>query len=430
MQSTESKLQSVSAGVPQGSVLGPLLFLLYVNDISDNLLSLTRLYADDSSLFCSTTSLRDMEGILNHNFQLISAWSERWLVNFNPNKTEALFFCNKNTQSNPVLRFDNTPINFVQHHKHLGLTLSNNCNWNKHIEIILGSAWKVVGIMRKMKFSLSRQALNQIYLSYVRPVLEYSSIVWDGCTVQSSHSLELLQNEAARIVTGLTRSTSLENLYSECGWESLSIRRRNQKICFMYKVYNNLVPSYVDDLFPHQRNLEHSYQLRNNDDFSSYRTRTTLFKKSCVPSSIPLWNSLDTNIRNSTSLSAFKNKVCSNPNKISSSHRFFYGKRYLSIMHARIRNGCSDLNFDLHNNHLRENSYCACSENIETAEHFFFRCIKYNTIRLVLFQKTRSLHPLNINLLLYGSDNLNYNDNVLIFNAVQEFIKSSDRFKH
>ena len=74
--------------------------------------------------------------------------------------------------------------------------------------------------MRKLKFTLNRIALNQIYKSYVLPILEYSSIVWDGCTAQDSNALEKLQNEAARIVTGLTRSVSLENLYRECGWKS------------------------------------------------------------------------------------------------------------------------------------------------------------------------------------------------------------------
>ena len=67
--------------------------------------------------------------------------------------------------------------------------------------------------MRKLKFTFSRQALNQTYISYVRPLLEYSSIVWDGCTEQDKNTLELPQNEAALIVTGLTRSTSIENLY-------------------------------------------------------------------------------------------------------------------------------------------------------------------------------------------------------------------------
>ena len=96
--------------------------------------------------------------------------------------------------------------------------------------------------MRRLQSTLTRATLNQIYLSYVRPILEYSSIVWDGCSVMCSESLEKLQNEAVRFVKGLTRSVSLENLYEECGWQTLSSRWKNTKLCFMYKVSNSLVP--------------------------------------------------------------------------------------------------------------------------------------------------------------------------------------------
>ena len=87
-----SDFKRVNAGVPQGSVLGPLLFLIYVNDISESLLSLTRLFADDSSLFYSASSLVDIEGIINHDLGLLVAWAKQWLIKFNPLKTEAILF--------------------------------------------------------------------------------------------------------------------------------------------------------------------------------------------------------------------------------------------------------------------------------------------------------------------------------------------------
>ena len=79
-----SNLKPVYAGVPQGSVLGPLLFLIYVNDIGDSLLSLTRLFADDSSLFYSASSLTDLQGIINQDLHILSAWTKQWLIKFNP----------------------------------------------------------------------------------------------------------------------------------------------------------------------------------------------------------------------------------------------------------------------------------------------------------------------------------------------------------
>ena len=84
IRSCVSNLKPVYAGVPQGSVLGPLLFLIYVNDIADSLLSLTRLFEDDSSLFYSASSLTDLLGIINHDLHILSAWTKQWLIIFNP----------------------------------------------------------------------------------------------------------------------------------------------------------------------------------------------------------------------------------------------------------------------------------------------------------------------------------------------------------
>ena len=143
--------------------------------------------------------------------------------------------------------FENTQIKFVENHKHLGLTLSNTGKWNCHIDNIAKASSKILGIMRQLKYTLSRAALNQIYFSYVLPVLEYSSVVWDGCSDYNTNTLEKNQHEATRIVTGLTRSISIEKLFMECGWTTMINRRIQQKMTFMYKVSNQLVPSYISD---------------------------------------------------------------------------------------------------------------------------------------------------------------------------------------
>ena len=283
-----SDFKRVNAGVPQGSVLGPLLFLIYVNDISESLLSLTRLFADDSSLFYSASSLVDIEGIINHDLRLLVLWAKQWLIKFNPLKTEAILFTLKFFEHFPNLIFNDTQIKFVEDHKHLGLTFSSNGKWHKHIDNILNSAAKVVGIIRKLKFTLSRIALNQIYVSYVLPIIEYSSVVWDNCFDQDAYALEKLQNEAARIVTGLTRSVSLDKLYRECGWVTLSERRKNQKLYFMYKALNGQVPSYISDIIPPHIRETTNYPLRNRDNITVPFCRTELFRNSCIPSSVPL----------------------------------------------------------------------------------------------------------------------------------------------
>ena len=430
INSSTSSLLSVNAGVPQGSVLGPLLFLVYVNDIAENLLSLVRLFADDSSLFFSATNLRDIEGIINHDLVLISAWAKKWLVDFNPIKTVAILFTLRPLDFLPLLNFNNTIINFVESHKHLGITLSYNGQWHPHIETILTSAYKVLGIMRKLKYKFTRQALNQMYVSYVRPLLEYSSIVWDGCSEQDKTSLERLQNEAARIVTGLTKSTSIENLYNECGWDSLSKRRYFQKMCFMYKCSNNLVPNYISDIVPPLVGEVTNYPLRNRNNISSIYTRTDISKKSCIPSSVSDWNNLNRDLRDVDTFNSFRNTLKDNilcNTKVPS--YFLKGQRRLAVLHARIRNNCSDLKSDLVKNHLTNSHSCSCGNINENATHFFFECENHSASRLEMFRKTRKFHPLSLNTLLFGKTTLSDDDNFLLFQAVQQYIKDTRRFE-
>ncbi|WAR19219.1 hypothetical protein MAR_001057 [Mya arenaria] len=91
-------------------------------------------------------------------------------------------FFSRTNDNRPTLIFNNSQLNFVEHHKHLGVTLSENGKWHEHINSILNSAGKVLGSMRLLKYKLKRNTINQIYISYLRPILEYGSIVWDNCT--------------------------------------------------------------------------------------------------------------------------------------------------------------------------------------------------------------------------------------------------------
>ena len=107
--------------------------------------------------------------------------------------------------------------------------------------------------------------------------------------MQDTSTLEKLQNEAARIVMGLTSSGSLVNLYRGCGWVRLHTRRKEQKLAFMYKAVNDLTPEYISDI-PHFVRDVTNYSLRNNNNLSVTYTRTRISRKSCIPSSISLWN--------------------------------------------------------------------------------------------------------------------------------------------
>ena len=105
------------------------------------------------------------------------------------------------------------------------------------------------------------------------------------------------------------------------------------------------------------------------------------------------------------------------------------GNRILAIGHSRLRNQCSSFNFDLYNNHIANDPFCECDEEIEDAVHYFFECQRYDIPRIVLFNATRNCHPLSIKILLFGNPYLSDQDNHIIFHGVHLFIKSSRRFK-
>ena len=104
--------------------------------------------------------------------------------------------------------------------------------------------------MRKLKFVLDRKSLQTIYFTFVRPILEYSDIIWDNCTQYEKDELDKIQLEAARIVSGTTKLVSSASLYMELGWESLSSRRREHKLVMFYKMINGLCPDYLAEMVP------------------------------------------------------------------------------------------------------------------------------------------------------------------------------------
>ena len=149
-----------------------------------------------------------------------------------------------------IFFFDNVVINFEESHGHLGATLSSNGQWHTHIENNVSLATRILRIMRKLEYSISRNALNQMYMSYILPVIEYASILCDECSEQDSQTLQKIQNEAAWLVTGFARSVSLENLYKDYGRATLSRRRHQHKISFRYNDNTGMVLPYIQDLIP------------------------------------------------------------------------------------------------------------------------------------------------------------------------------------
>ena len=187
----ESTVLEINAGVPQGSILWPLFFLIFINDIVVDIGCTIKLFADDTSIYIVIENPNLGAVILNENLEKVNQWSKQWLVTFNPNKTECLLISRKQNQNiHPPLLFDNVPVKEVNSHKHIGITFNNSCHWGEHIDNIVANAYKKLTVLRSLKFDLDRNTLQTMYFSFIRPSLEYGDVIFDNCPLYCKDKLE------------------------------------------------------------------------------------------------------------------------------------------------------------------------------------------------------------------------------------------------
>ena len=418
-----SSWEEINAGVPQGSILGPLLFLIYINDIVNDIETNIRLFADDTSLYIIVENPQSSADFLNNDLEKIHNWSNAWLVDFNPNKTESLIISRKhNPPFRPTLYMDNTPIREVESHKHLGLTFDSNGTWDAHIETIITKASKRIGLLRKIKFKIDRFSLQKIYFSFIRPILEYADIIWDGCNQTMKARLERIHFEAARIITGASKLASIESLLTETGWDTLQNRRYKHKLILFHKMFHKQTPDYLASLVPFSAHEIHGRNTRNQHQLVNINCRTESYRNSFLPSVIKAWNDLPVDIRNNPSLWSLKNFL--NRNLSKNPTYFNCGSRIGQIYHARLRTNSGPLNDHLYKCNLSDSPLCRCGAR-ETSKHFLTACPIYTDIRR---DTISGLRDISLNNLLFGNPLLSNEDNVHTFKVVHEFILKSKRF--
>ena len=237
----------VLAGVPQGSVLGPLLFLIYINDMTSVIeFSQIRLFADDTCLFLEIDNREDNANKINSDLAKVNEWSRDWLLTFAASKTKSLLVSNKLDRDHvPPAMLNDTLIEDVESFDYLGLRLSYNLRWHHHIEKVVAKAQKALTPLIKLKNKLDRRTLEDLYMSFVRPVLEYASPVWAGTYDSDFDSMERVIVRAMRIATGGTWNCSVTELYTETGWLSIKKRAENASLLQLSKIRFGMAPDYL-----------------------------------------------------------------------------------------------------------------------------------------------------------------------------------------
>ena len=205
----------VNAGVPQGSVLGPLLFLIYINDLPDNLVCRTKLFADDTSIFSTVYESTSSSVNLNKDLSTIKNWAFQWKMAFNPdpNKqaTEVIFSRKRKPVNHPILYFNNSPVTVAPFQKHLGLILDEKLTFGHHLNEKISKANKGIGLIKRLHSFLPQKFLLVIYKSFVRPHLDYGDVIYDQPHNNTfCRLIESVQYNAALAITGAIKGSSRE----------------------------------------------------------------------------------------------------------------------------------------------------------------------------------------------------------------------------
>lgn len=422
IRDTASSWVNITAGVPQGSILGPLLFIIYINDIVQEINCKIKLFADDTSLYIIVENPMQASVMLNSDLSKINNWASNWSVTFNPNKTEHMIISRKIIQPfHPSLYMNDVLIQEVETHKHLGVTFSSDFSWKQHIDNITKKANQRLSILRTLKYRLDRKSLELMYLTFIRPILEYADIVWGNITADLANKIKKINLEAARIVTGATKLTSISLLYRETGWDTMQSRRNIHQLKTFYKMYHGISPEYLCRLVPNNQHEMHPYNTRQQSYIETILCRTNYYYNSFLPSVLRLWNEIPTEIRNS-SFNAFC-KYIETKKKVP--NWFYLGSRSDQIILTKLRLEDSPLKQHLFKKNLAENPFCLCGQ-IESTYHYLLQCPLYHNIR----QATINTLPYNIivNLLLYGDSELSMEQNCQIVSQVYNFISRSKRF--
>ena len=304
-----SNSRSLICGIPQGTILGPLLFLVYINDLPNCLAHAEpRMYADDTHLTFASNNMKDIEFYLNQDLANVNQWLIANKLTLNQSKTEFMLIGSRQRlrtfQSAPNLTINGTPIKQVSQAKSLGVYVDENLSWTTHINEITKKIASGIGALKRLRPFVPVNTLMTIFNSLVQPHFNYCCEVWDSCCNTLAVKLQKLQNRAARVLTFSGYDASADPLIEILGWQKLESQRSFHKAVMVYKSLNGLAPEYMRSMFIYRDTV---YSLRDAEGkLNIPKPRTNYLKNSFSYTGAVLWNSLPAGLRQAKTLESFK----------------------------------------------------------------------------------------------------------------------------
>ena len=297
-----SSWKKVISGIPQGSVIGPILFVIFINDMPDAVKhNFCKLFADDCKLYGKV--LPAEVNMVQTYLTLLEEWSRVWQLPFNAKKCKAMHFGNKNP--NHTYTLNGQQLDSITSEKDLGVMVDNELKFHVHTAAVTKKANQMLGVIKRTYKTRDAITISTLYKSMVRPHLEYGNAIWGPCYMGDLKKVESVQRRATKLIPHL-HDLPYEDRLRALDLPSMEYRRKRGDMIQCYKIMNGLVRMEVNELFtPIPSTSTRGHNQRVLRQRSTKAARAKSFSQRTIQS----WNNLSKKVIDAPSVDAFKNRL-------------------------------------------------------------------------------------------------------------------------